>query len=175
VSFDVLFVFVIAGPAAVCLCHRRCDNSQTETRISLVCKSDLQSSTRGLGRAGVWQKERARIWVPTTRRLKLLVQGILWTILILLWVQGSSFCGCGYGCGCGCGCVTTAPLSLPYDSTDYAGPVSPLLTLVVLPEAGFSLGGSGCFEAYFAGWLLLLPLADSCSVSVNVQVLFCQQ
>jgi hypothetical protein len=28
--------------------------------------------------------------------------------------------------------------SLPYDSIDYAGPVSPLLTLVVLPEAGFS-------------------------------------
>jgi hypothetical protein len=27
--------------------------------------------------------------------------------------------------------------SLPHDSTDYAGPVSPLLTLVVLPEAGF--------------------------------------
>jgi hypothetical protein len=88
----------------------------------------------------VWQKERTGIWVPTTRRLKLLVQGILWVILILLWVQGSSFCGCGYGCGCGSShnCAAhTALLSLPYDSTNYAGPVSPLLTLVVLPEAGF--------------------------------------
>jgi hypothetical protein len=40
------------------------------------------------------------------------------------------------------GRVTTAQLmlrfSLPHDSTDYAGPVSPLLTLVVLPEASFS-------------------------------------
>jgi hypothetical protein len=37
--------------------------------------------------------------------------------------------------------VTTVQLvlrfSLPHDSTDYAGPVSPLLTLVVFPEAGF--------------------------------------
>jgi hypothetical protein len=32
--------------------------------------------------------------------------------------------------------VLTA-LHLSYDSTNYAGPVSPLLTLVVLPEAGF--------------------------------------
>ena len=38
--------------------------------------------------------------------------------------------------------VTTAQLilrfSLPHDSTNYAGPVSPLLTLVTLPEAGFT-------------------------------------
>ena len=39
--------------------------------------------------------------------------------------------------------VTTAQLilrffSLPYDSTNYAGPVSPSLTLVALPEAGFT-------------------------------------
>jgi hypothetical protein len=76
-----------------------------------------------------------------TRRLKLLVQGTLWAILILLWVQGSSFCGCGYGCGCGSShnCAAhTAPLRLPYDSTNYAGPVSPLLTLVMLPEASFT-------------------------------------
>jgi hypothetical protein len=30
-------------------------------------------------------------------------------------------------------------LPLPYDSTNYVGPVFPLLTLVVLPEAGFTL------------------------------------
>ena len=87
-------------------CHRRCDNSQTETRISRGCKSDLRGSIWGLERAGVWQKGRTRIWVPTTRRLKLLVQGTLWVVLILLWVQGSSFCGCGYGLSHNCAAHT---------------------------------------------------------------------
>jgi hypothetical protein len=34
-------------------------------------------------------------------------------------------------------CAVLTVLHLSYDSTNYAGPVSPLLTLVVLPEAGF--------------------------------------
>ena len=121
------------GAKAPCLryvdleCHRRCDNSQTETRISLGCKSDLQDSTRGRERAEVWQKEGTRIWVSTTRRLKLLVQGTLRMVLILLWVQGSSFrtrirmrmrfrVTKSY--------AVLAVLHLSYDSTNCAGPVS---------------------------------------------------
>ena len=48
----------------------------------------------------------------------------------------SPFCGCGCGYGLSHNCTVHAVLPL-HDSTNYAGPVSPLLTLVVLPEAGF--------------------------------------
>ena len=88
-------------------------------------------------------EEGTRIWVSVTRRLKLLVQDILWTVFILLWVQGSFLLRIWIWIWKRIRIqVTTCAafmlrLSLPHDSTNYAGLVSPLLTLVALPEAGF--------------------------------------
>jgi hypothetical protein len=91
-------------------------------------------------------EERTRIWVSATRRLKLLVQGVLWTVFILLWVQGSSSADADTDADTDR--VTTAQFmlrfSLSHDSTNYVGPVSPLLTLVVLLEASFSRGLASC-------------------------------
>jgi hypothetical protein len=100
----------------------------------------LARSDTGTGKSGSMVEERTRIWVSATRRLKLLVQGVLRTVFILLWVQGSSSADADTDADTDR--VTTAQLmlrfSLSHDSTSYAGPVSPLLTLVVLPEAGFT-------------------------------------
>ena len=50
----------------------------------------LAGSDTGVGKSRSMAKERTRIWVSATRRLKLLVQDVLWMVFILLWVQGFS-------------------------------------------------------------------------------------
>jgi hypothetical protein len=58
-------------------CHRWCDNTQTFGLVRVRDKPHLSGSIVVLGIAEVWQKKGTRIWVSSTRRLKLFVQGAL--------------------------------------------------------------------------------------------------
>jgi hypothetical protein len=98
----------------------------------------LAGSDTGTGKSGSMTEGRTRIWVSATRRLKLLVQDTLRMVFILLWVQGSLSSDADTDMAQVTICTVYAALFLPHDSTNYAGPVSLLLTLAALPEAGFS-------------------------------------
>ena len=100
----------------------------------------LARSDMGMGKSGSMADKRTRIWVSATRRLKLLVQDVLETVFILLWVQGSFFLRMQMWIQIRIDRVTTALCCalLLHVSTNYVRPVSPLLTLVALPEAGFT-------------------------------------